>query len=205
MPLGTTYGSREAALAEAIVDQMVARGLGVGGGTGGGSGGGSGGVDNSSSISQIYNSIGEITSPTAYQLSSGESDISWNLVSLLRGIFDYSKLSYSSLIDVKINTEIQNYSTSINLQDFSGVIDSPNTSSSYTQGVTYRKYLFIQNLPIAPLGNLWINFSAPATVGSGSLLLAPGETFVMEGTATVAGEISLLGTVQGMQFTYKEG
>lgn len=36
MPLGTTYGSRESALAEAIVDEMVARGVGVGGGVGGG-------------------------------------------------------------------------------------------------------------------------------------------------------------------------
>ena len=38
MPYPSTYGSREATLAEAIADALVARGIGLGGGGSGGSG-----------------------------------------------------------------------------------------------------------------------------------------------------------------------
>lgn len=102
---------------------------------------------------------------------------------------------------VESNTSIIKPSK-ISLSSFSDTITVAEQSFP-VNGYDANHYFFIQNLPCQPTGDLWINFGSPSRVGAGSICIAPGESFCMDGSALCGEQVYILGTVAGMQFTCK--
>lgn len=150
--------------------------------------------------------IGSLNSPTATTLVDGyQNNIQWNIISLVRGMLSELMLIQKTVALLKNTVDQPTYnSDSVDIRDFSGTIQIANSSSLYSTGVQERKYLLIQNLNIQPIGNLWVNFGGQANIGAGCILLTPGEKLVFDGSAIPTDNVAILGTVVGMQFTYKE-
>lgn len=182
---------------------------------------------NASFVSSVRNSIrdlelaiGETNSPVAnpnqLQDSYGLS-FDWNINSLLRivasllaNINNYIQVIYSQITNGLTIRPLANY-----LVDFSGIIEEENVSlnifrnlppgTTYTLAGANIGYLIIQNLPIEPLGNLWINIDNPAAIAPGSIFVEPGQALTRDLGALAHENIFILGTTAGMSYTIKIG
>lgn len=194
----------------------------------GGGSGGAGGSDASGGnqeeqlavLEELSTAIGTPTSPVAnpnqLQDSYGLS-FNWNINSLLRlvnslvaNINGYVQFIYFQLnngVTIKLRA---NY-----LIDFSGIIEEANVSLNifrnlppeitYTISGINEGYLIIQNLPIEPLGNLWINIDNPAAIAPGSIFIEPGQSLTRDLGSLNNENIFVLGTTAGMSYTIKIG
>lgn len=84
--------------------------------------------------------------------------------------------------------------------DLSGTITTGGTSQTLSAAKS-RKYFFVQNLSAA---NLYINFGSAATTGTGSIVIVPNGSFVMESMFVTNQAINILGATTGQGFTAKE-
>ena len=86
------------------------------------------------------------------------------------------------------------------MADHSGTVATALTSVSAVIGQPNRTYLFLQNLST---GNMWVNFGAAATAGSGSIKLLPnGGAYEMFGVCSTD-EIFVLAESAGSEYTLK--
>jgi len=86
--------------------------------------------------------------------------------------------------------------------DRSGTIATGGTSQQLAPVNANRSYLFVQNLST---GDLWINFTAPATQGQGSIRIpANPASFVMESSYIIQEPVTIVGATTGQAFTCKE-
>lgn len=90
---------------------------------------------------------------------------------------------------------------SVALTDGSGTITTGGTSQQIFAANATRQYLFVQNLST---GNLYINFGAAATQGSGSILLLPNSSFVMEDQTVTNQTVNIIGATTAQAFTAKQ-
>lgn len=202
-----SYGNQERALAQAIVDEMVARGIGVGG---------SSGSDGSTAVQEINTALGTKDDNTATYLVGGYNNpASWSLVSLLRGLFS----RFDQLLNGYGTFRTVSDAYRASFEDRSGTVDNPNVSFQVQNSSLSRRYLLIQNhgkfnnATGQYEGDLWINigsslfnpdFPDAANIGAGSFRLFPGATFSAENNTIPFGYIFLLGTIAGIQYTIKE-
>lgn len=205
---GTNLSNYEL-LAQAIVDEMIARGVGIGGG--------------GDSYESITSSIGLPNSPITDEVQYFNSEdfsttyLPWNINSLLKGIFAQSKgianiqQFVNDLVVIlnnvynKVSSPITTLPTIVQTIDVSGTIVTANESIviyNYTNAPS--QYLFIQNHNLTPSGDLWFNFDTPASIGSGSICLKPGDNFTMESSIITREMLNILGTTVGMQYTIKK-
>jgi len=91
--------------------------------------------------------------------------------------------------------------TSAALTDGSGTITAGGTSQQVFAANTTRQYLFIQNLST---GNLYINFGSAASAVSGSILLLPNSSFVMEENTVTNQTVNIFGATTAQAFTAKQ-
>lgn len=226
MSYGQNYGNAERALAQAIADELIKRGIGLEGSADNDDSDISSeasatkqdqqtlvleevrdflpDLSNAANQQILSEQIGALDSPTANPSQLTDSygqNFFHSLNSLLRGILTTLSDFVNSFSDRIFNVQGQ---TIYYIADSSGIIATAGELINKGQ-VFPLKYLLIQNLPIAPEGNLWINFDADASVGAGSIVLAPGESFISEGVSALGSQLYLLGTVQGMQYTLKRG
>lgn len=172
------------------------------------------------SIRNLELAIGEPNSPVAnpHQLQDSYGlSFPWNINSLVRiigslvaNINSYIQPIYSQIINGVTTRQISNY-----LNDFSGTIEEENVSLSIFRNlppeISYiisginSGYLIIQNLPIEPLGNLWINIDKPAAIAPGSIFVEPGQAFTRDLGSLAHENIFVLGTAVGMSYTIKIG
>jgi hypothetical protein len=85
--------------------------------------------------------------------------------------------------------------------DGSGTITTGGTSQQIFGTNGSRAYLLIQNLST---GNLYINFTSAASAGSGSILLLPNSSYVMESSMTSTEAVNIYGATTGQAFTAKQ-
>jgi hypothetical protein len=86
------------------------------------------------------------------------------------------------------------------LTDLSSTITTGGTSQTLSTAKS-RKYFLVQNLSAA---NLYINFGSAATTGTGSIVIVPNGSFVMESMFVTNQAINILGATTGQGFTAKE-
>lgn len=82
--------------------------------------------------------------------------------------------------------------------------ETSSTAGTSTEAVpanAARQYLFIQNIGTQ---TLWINFTSAATRGSGSIQLAIGESFVLEGTVVTSEAVNVVSGGASISYTVKE-
>lgn len=85
--------------------------------------------------------------------------------------------------------------------DGSGTITSGGTSQQIFAANATRQYLIVQNLSS---GNLYVNLGAAATTGSGSILLLPNSSFLMEDQFVSNQTVNIIGATTGQAFTAKQ-
>lgn len=85
--------------------------------------------------------------------------------------------------------------------DGSGTIAAVATSQVVFAAKADRRWLLIQNLSTA---EVYINFGAAATTGLGSIKVAAGATFEMNGYAPPE-SVNIIGGTLGQEFTAKQG
>ena len=90
------------------------------------------------------------------------------------------------------------------LTDRSGTITTGGTAQSLAAANSSRRYLLIQNSG-ATGDDLWFNFTTTAVQLQPSFKLAPGASFVMEGSFISTEAISIIGPTTGQGWTAKEG
>lgn len=90
-----------------------------------------------------------------------------------------------------------------NLTDYSGTVTVGGAADEVMAANVSRKYLFIQNAEDAT--DLWINLGVVAVEASPSIRLAPGASFVMEGSFISSQALSAISSLTGHVFTAKEG
>ena len=86
------------------------------------------------------------------------------------------------------------------LTDVSGTIAAGGTSQVLQAAQTARKYILIQN---NSSGNLAINFTSAATLGTGSYILTPGAAYCAETNFVSNEAINIIGATTGQAFTAK--
>lgn len=89
----------------------------------------------------------------------------------------------------------------VSLTDRSGSITAGGTAQTAMNANSSRKYLLIQN---NSSGNLWFNFGIAAVQNQPSILLQPGQSFVMEDRVISTQSVSIIGATTGQTFTAKE-
>lgn len=88
--------------------------------------------------------------------------------------------------------------------DFSSTTSvTPSTSTQIAPYNQQRRYLFLQNLSSTAF--IYMNFSASANAGAGSILIAPYGSFVMESTTISTEAINVLSATASVPFTCKQG
>ena len=93
------------------------------------------------------------------------------------------------------------------IADASGAITTGGTAQTALAAQYQRRYLFILN-PSTATETLWINLVGTATVNgeaTGSVPMAPGQSFVWEDSLVPANAISVLGATTGHKFTIYVG
>jgi hypothetical protein len=86
------------------------------------------------------------------------------------------------------------------LVDHSGTITTGGTSQTLSAAKS-RHYLFVQNVSSA---NLYVNFTSNASASTGSIMIAPNGSFVMESTFVSSELITIFGATTGQGFTAKD-
>lgn len=90
------------------------------------------------------------------------------------------------------------------LTDRSGTIATGGQSQLVAPAFAYRSYLFVQN-PSSAAESLFVNFSFPANMGTGSYELLPGASIEMKLLGFVSIEaVNVVAATTGHAFTYKE-
>jgi hypothetical protein len=90
---------------------------------------------------------------------------------------------------------------SVALTDGSGSITTGGTSQQIFAANATRQYLFIENLSS---GNLYVNFGSAATQGSGSIMIVPNGSFVMENGTVSNQTVNIIGATSAQAFTAKQ-
>jgi archaellin len=96
------------------------------------------------------------------------------------------------------------------LTDRSGSITTGGTAQTLAAVNASRRYLLVQNplsattQGIATAESLFINFTTTAVAGEPSIELAPGDIFVMEGSAVSTELVSVIAATTGHKWTAKE-
>ena len=96
------------------------------------------------------------------------------------------------------------------LTNRSGPITTGGTAQTLAPANGNRRYLLIQNplsattQGIATAESLFFNFTTAAVAGEPSIELAPGDIFVMEGSAISTELISVIAATTGHKWTAKE-
>lgn len=213
MAVGVTYTSRESALAQAIVDEMIARGVGLGGGAGGTGGGDASAANQLTEIDKLAN-IGEKSDVVSdiNGLYTTYPDVGdpilatpYGVISLLKGIFEKAHQFANGILTTKErNNDI--------IIDQSGTIVTAYSSQNiFPDFASSINYLIIQNLAITnvPSGDLWVNFGAgievEAVAGPGSIQIKSGETLELSRGSLLGAPIHLLGSTVGQAYTEKIG
>jgi hypothetical protein len=86
--------------------------------------------------------------------------------------------------------------------DWSDTLTAGGSAQTIANANEGRSDFFIQNLDSAH--QLWVNFGAAATQGSGSIQLAPGASFSFNGPVVDMGLVSVIGGTTGQAWTAKE-
>lgn len=90
------------------------------------------------------------------------------------------------------------------LSDASGMTDATaGTSTVAISGGLVTRYLFIQNVSSTSGDNLWVNFVAAATEGSGSILVGPGAALVFEDSTVTGQSVNVISNVASLPYTIK--
>lgn len=92
----------------------------------------------------------------------------------------------------------------LTLTDRSGTIAAGATAQQLAAANSSRRYLIIAN-PITATEALWFNFTTTAVVGSPSIGLNAGDSFVMEAGPISTEAISVIAATIGHAYTAKEG
>lgn len=88
------------------------------------------------------------------------------------------------------------------MNDYSGVITTPDTSQAVIPANANRRYLLFQNVSDT---DMWINFGNPAVQSFGSVLLrTPGGSYAAEGDHVPKEVITVICAAAGRGFTAKE-
>lgn len=90
--------------------------------------------------------------------------------------------------------------TTNTLVDKSGTITTGGTSQTLSTAKS-RHYFFVQNISSA---NLYINFTSASSAGTGSIVIVPNGSFVMEGLFVSSELITIFGATTGQAFTAKD-
>lgn len=90
------------------------------------------------------------------------------------------------------------------LTNRSGTITAGATAQSMMSANAARRYLLIQN-PTTGSESFWINFTTTAVQSQPSIEVAPGVTFIWEGTFIPTEAISVIASTTATPFIAKEG
>lgn len=112
---------------------------------------------------------------------------------------DLDKIDFENNFLIEANKEIEARGILIDRSGFTSA--TPNTSTQVMTINLDRKYLFIQNVDNS---TIWINFTSQANLGSGSIELISGASFVMEAAAITTEAMYVISGTASVPYTAKE-
>jgi hypothetical protein len=90
------------------------------------------------------------------------------------------------------------------LNDASGATDATaGTSTVALAAGLVTSYLFIENVSSTSGDNLWVNFGASATEGTGSVLVGPGAALVFENSTVPNTSVNVISNAASLPYTIK--
>lgn len=141
--------------------------------------------------------------PDRYEIYGPEiSVITWRTTLLKTDIPNADQIDFETNYKFQTFNSVISSTTKGVLVDYSGTTALlSGTSTQIAPSNPNRKYLFIQNVGKA---SIWINFTQDATQNQPSIQLAPGASFVMEGSSVTTEAVNVVSGIISVPFVVKE-
>lgn len=125
----------------------------------------------------------------------------WTYSVLKTSPVNTDQVDFETYVKTAANTVVSSVTKGAFIDRSGTTSNSSNTSTQVVATNPNRSYFFIQNIGS---DTIWINFTNNAVVGSSSIQLESGASFVMEGSSISTEVINIISTAISVPFTAKE-